>query len=486
MRYATETWSSPSRHEEQAASLLTLGSRAVASILPLLLVGCSLGPAVVSRERTGAISPSVHEATSAADPQRIPAGPLVPLVDYHRHLMSPAAARLDAEAPLPAVEVPEDLARVLRERTEHWNDSTALAQLYTEGAVLLDPTGPRWVRGRRAVAERVARYFRRAPYRMTPVAWGLDGDIAYVSGYLTRDEADHITHVALTLENGEDGAWRIASESFVLGGPAAPELVTAEQLVSQLAEAGIQRALVLSLAYWFGSPYWAPVEDEYAKVRAENDWTADQVARFPDQLVAFCSFNPLEDYALAELERCAANPHLNGLKLHFANSQVDVFDPEHVEKLRRVFRAANRQGLPIVVHLWVPGGTYGRRHAEVFLERILLEAPDVVVQIAHFAGGGPGYTDEALAVYAEAIAAGDARTRNLYFDIASVAEGLRTRTELFLFAERIRQVGLERVLFGADMVPPPALEPWIAFRSRVPLTEAEFRAIADNIAPYLR
>lgn len=369
MRYASEIWSSPSRHKEQAASFLTLGSRAVASILPLLLLGCSLGPAVVARERTGAVPPSVSEGTSVADPQRIPAGPL-PLVDYHRHLMSPAA--------------------------------------------------------------------------------------------------------------------RIASESFVGGGPPAPEPVTAEQLVSWLAEAGIQRALVLSLAYWFGSPYGAPVADEYAKVRAENDWTADQAKRFPDQLVAFCSFNPLKDYALEELERCAANPHLNGLKLHFANSQVDVFDPEHVEKLRRVFGTANRHGLPMVVHLWVPGGTYGRRHAEVLLERILPEAPDVVVQVAHFAGGGPGYTDEALAVYADAIAAGDARTRNLYFDIASVPEGLRTRTELFLFAERIRQVGLERVLFGSDMVPPPALEPWSRFRSRVPLTETEFRAIADNIAPYLR
>ena len=463
-----------------------MGLRAVGCILPLLLAGCSRGPAVVSPDPTGAVPPSVREASSAARPQRIPDAPLVPLVDYHRHLMSPPAARLGAEAPLPAVDVPEDLARVLRERTEHWNDSTALARLYTERAVLLDPTGPRWVRGRRAVAERVARYFRRAPYRVTPVAWGMDGDVAYISGYLTRDEADHITHIALMLDKGADGAWRIASESFIVGGPPAREPVTAEQLVSWLDEAGIQRAVVLSLAYWFGSPYNAPVEDEYAKVRAENDWTADQAARFPDQLVAFCSFNPLGDYALAELERCAAHPHLHGLKLHFANSQVDVLDPDHVEKLRQIFRAANRNGLPMVVHLWVPGGTYGRRHNEVFLERILPEAPDVVVQVAHFAGGGPGYTDEALAVYAEAIAAGDPRMRNVYFDIASVPEGLRSRDELLLFAERIRQVGLERVLFASDMAPPPALEPWITFRSRVPLTETEFRAIADNIAPYLR
>lgn len=249
----------------------------------------------------------------------------------------------------------------------------------------------------------------------------------------------------------------------------------------------MRRAVVLSVAYWFGSPYAAPVEDEYAKVHAENDWTAEQAASFPDRLVAFCSFNPLKDYALAELERCAAHPHLKGVKMHFANSGVNVLDPAHVAKLRQVFRAANRHGLPMVVHLWVPGGTYGRRHSEAFLDSILPEAPDVVVQVAHFVGGGGGYFDDALAPFAAAIAAGDPRVRNVYLDVAAVVDEQSLPLDLlFRFAERVREVGLERILFGSDMTPPPASEPWARFRARVPLTDVEFRAIADNIAPYLR
>jgi len=432
--------------------------------------------------------PPVPVPASATDPRQRVNVVLVPLVDHHRHLQSPAAARRGAEPPHRAVELPEDLAALLHERTQRWNDGFSLAGLYTEHSTLLDPTGPRWIRGRLAVANRVAQFFR-AAYRVTPVAWGKDGSAGHVAGYFTRKDGvstRYLGHVLLSLEKGDDGAWRIAAETPLFAGPVTPQPITAEQLVAQLDAAGIRRAVVLSLAYWFGSPSGEPVQDEYAMVRAENDWTAAEAARFPDRLVAFCSFNPLKDYALGEVERCAEHPHLVGLKLHFANSGVDVRNPAHLDRLRRVFRAANGHGLPIVAHLWVPDETYGREHSEIFLDRILTEAPDVVVQIAHFAGGGPGYSDDALAVFAEAISAGDPRTRNLYFDVTSVADGRRSEELMRSFAMRIREVGLERVLFGSDMAPPPAWQPWINFRMTVPLTGDEFRTIADNIAPYLR
>jgi predicted TIM-barrel fold metal-dependent hydrolase len=75
--------------------------------------------------------------------------------------------------------------------------------------------------------------------------------------------------------------------------------------------AGIQRALVLSIAYQFGNPNKPKVENEYAQVKAENDWTSQEVARFPDRLRAFCAVNPLKDYALDELARCAQDPQLH-------------------------------------------------------------------------------------------------------------------------------------------------------------------------------
>jgi hypothetical protein len=52
----------------------------------------------------------------------------------------------------------------------------------------------------------------------------------------------------------------------------------------------------------------------------------------------------------------------------------------------------------------------------------------------------------------------------------------------------MRQIGLERVLYGSDAATNPLAYPragWEAFR-RLPLTEPEFRVIAANITPYMR
>jgi hypothetical protein len=62
-----------------------------------------------------------------------------------------------------------------------------------------------------------------------------------------------------------------------------PKPFTATDLISLLDAAGVRRALVLSLAYQYGNPNKAPVADEYEQVRRENDWTANQVAEYPDR-----------------------------------------------------------------------------------------------------------------------------------------------------------------------------------------------------------
>lgn len=409
-----------------------------------------------------------------------------PVADHHQHLISPAAAKRGNEPALPAIALPEDLARLLRLREERWNDKTTLAELLTEEAVVLD-RAPGWIRGREDAAAYLGTLFAR-PYRITPVSYRVDGSMAHVAAYFTRGEGEaqkHFGHVLFSLEKGSDGAWRIAAESPTFPGPRVIETSNAEQRIPQLDAAGIRRAAILSVAYWFGSPLDEPVADEYGMVKAENDWTIAEVARFPDRLVAMCSFNPLKDYALPEIARCAKLPHVKGLKLHFGNSGVDVRNPEHVARVREVFRSANEHRLAIVAHLWTLDPRYGSEDAEIFLKDILPAAPDVTVQIAHFAGGGPGYTDPALEVFAKAIAARDPRTKNLYFDIATVADG-QTEAVLNTFAARIRQVGPKRVLFGTDLAPPAARQSWLNFRTTVPLTDAEFNVIAKNIAPYLR
>ena len=274
-----------------------------------------------------------------------------------------------------------------------------------------------------------------------------------------------------------------------------PKPFAARDLISLLDAAGVRRALVLSLAYQYGNPNKPPVPDEYAQVQRENDWTADQVASYPDRLRAFCGVDPLKPYAVSEIKRCAKNPYLrHGLKLHFGNSDVDMDDPRQVAQLRRVFRAADKHGMAIVVHMRSSVSRhrpYGAKEAKTFLNQVLPSAPHVPIQIAHLAGAG-GFddpsVDSALSVFIDALARHDFRMANVYFDICGV-EGIgQWKEKKALIVERIRQIGVNRILWGSDgsfgggTTPAQALETY----RELPLTKEEFHTIDTNLAPYMR
>lgn len=269
--------------------------------------------------------------------------------------------------------------------------------------------------------------------------------------------------------------------------------ITAKDLIPLLDQAGIKRAAVLSTAYIFSQPTRA-VEKDYEKVKADNDWTSDQVAAFPDRLIGFCGLNPIREYALEELARCARNPQLRrGLKLHFGNSGVDYHNRQHVDQLRRVFRAANDYGMAIVVHLRASISqklAYGRDEALVFLNEVLPSAPDVVVQIAHLAAAGAPSdpeADQAFGVFLEAVGKGDPRTKQLWFDVTGVANPNISPERAALIAAQIRKLGVTRILYGSDAATPnnSPREGWAAFL-KLPLSPAEFQTIANNVPPYMR
>ena len=270
--------------------------------------------------------------------------------------------------------------------------------------------------------------------------------------------------------------------------------VSAEDLIKLLDRAGIRRAVVFSVAYQFGNPNRPSVNDEYGRVKAENDWTSQQVALFPSRLRGFCGVNPLKEYALDEIARCARDPYMRtGLKLHFGNSDVMLDEPQHIAQLRRVFQLANTNRMAIAVHMR-PSVTrrrpYGKVQAQAFLDNLISAAPDVTLQVAHLAGGGSydePSVDEALGVFIAAIKSGDARMKNVYFDASGVAGIGRWEEKRELIATRIREIGVSRVLYGSDGTT-AQLNPSVmlaAFRS-LPLSDADFRAIEQNTAPYMR
>ena len=429
---------------------------------------------------------AVAACSTSADEARDSASVIA--VDHHQHLLSPRGAAFLNTPPVLATPLPADVRDLLQFRSDHWNDAAALKTIYASDAVIYDgdTDEPRWIAGAEAAASFVAARFA-AGYRFTPLAFEEHGGAANLSAYYSRgDGADvrQIGYAYLRLVGKGDNR-RIVVEHPVFPGPKREEPIGAADLIATMDKAGIERAVVLSIAYWFVEHVPATSADDEA-LRAENDWTAAEVAKFPQRLVAFCSLNPLQEHALEELKRCADDDRFKGLKLHFGSSNVDLTDPAHVTKVRAVFAMANTEGMPIVVHAR-GGDDYGARHARILLDEIMPAAPDVTVQIAHL-WGGANFSGEALQVYADAVQKREPAAKNLIFDVTDAALAVRDEPTRALLGTRMREIGLDRIFYGSDAFiqgHPDAKASWDAFRNAGILTAKEYDRIASNVAPYM-
>lgn len=414
------------------------------------------------------------------------AGP-APKADHHQHLLSPAAASwLNRVAP-PATALPDDANALLAKRVAAWNDGAALAKLYLDDALLLDLDTPAWLRGPEAIAAYASKRFR-APYQMLPSAIVRRGDAWLVAGFYARDEGEGLNRFGrfhLELREAQAGNWRIALESPAWPGPPFDSAIDAKQLIEMLDEARIDKAAVLSVAYWFEEAGAnADAATTLARVRAENDWTATQAERYPARLFAFCSFSPLAEHALGELARCADSGRFTGIKLHFGSSGVDLGNDEHLAKVRAVLAAANARKLPLVIHAR-GSGDYGAAHARNLVKLVREVAPDVPVQIAHLWGGSAIALD-ALEVYADAVEKD--HVRNLWFDVTDAGLAAREGDKAEALVAQMRRIGLDRILYGSDAPiegHPGPKDSWEAF-AKMPLTSRELATIAGNVAPWLQ
>ena len=427
---------------------------------------------------------------------------IVPLTDHHVHLLGPFALPLPDPLPL-EIALPAELQRLLSDRARLVGNVTGpidLDQVFTEDAQLLnayvDPTG--WMR-ERVWFERYLNLGQRGRSRFVPNQFATSGTRGFIAGtVLDVPSGTHVQNFLFAIERGRDGKWRIAADSTTpKTAPRYTAPITADRLIRDLDQGGIRRAVVLSEAFWISHEgpdrqrRLTEMPDEQSAVRAENDWTAREAARYPDRLVFACAVNPLRDYAVAEVRRCATDLNARALKLNFSNL-VNYDDAGHVEALRRIFATANEHRVAIVAHI-EPGRAYGPREVEIFLDQIVSAAPDIPIQIAHMAGNGPGITSpEALAAFAEARQARDPRTRNLYFDFAGLIYRNMPAAAAELMATRMRQIGLDRILYGSDSSPglssgnPPTFDHWEWTRRLLPLTDEELMIVARNEAPYLR
>jgi predicted TIM-barrel fold metal-dependent hydrolase len=399
-----------------------------------------------------------------------------PLVDHHTHLWSERASAVMVRPLFPEVALPAPFAALLAARTES-TDAAVLSELYLPDAMFLNFTGPVWIRGRAEIGAFLSGV--QPGYRMRANAFRISADAGYITGTVTRGEGAAIDHRrSFLISVVRDGdVWRIGAESWSGGPPPLPHALSAEALIAELDEAHISRAAVFSAAHLYASALGDPRADEREAIRAENQWLSEQIRRYPDRLIGLCSFNPLRPYAAEELRYCVREQGMRGLKLHFADSGVDLTNADHRRRLRSVFRAANALRVPIVAHVAGRDG-YGAEDARWMVE-LAAAAPNIPIQIAHLAGTGPGLDAvEALDAYVPRLA----NAPNLYFDVSSVVVRASGAEDLERVAQRLRAIGLERIVFGSDRSGDKNEAPGVAWSSfrRLPLSPAEFEVVARN------
>lgn len=115
-------------------------------------------------------------------------------------------------AELPSVELPAELARVLRDYEHAWagRSPEGLADLFTaDGFVLSRGKPPR--RGRAAIIE----HYRGSggPLALRALDFAMEGDVAYIIGaYAAKPGDPDIGKFTLTLRRRGDGRWLIVSD----------------------------------------------------------------------------------------------------------------------------------------------------------------------------------------------------------------------------------------------------------------------------------
>ncbi|REJ79382.1 MAG: hypothetical protein DWQ47_01180 [Acidobacteria bacterium] len=260
-----------------------------------------------------------------------------------------------------------------------------------------------------------------------------------------------------------------------------------------VAEGRVKKAFVLSMAYLYGSDWFAELKfgpkKELESVRRENDFIANVVASNSEKLIGFCSVNPQKEYAFEELERCSRKKGMKGVKLHLLNSGVELGDNGHISGLRKIFGWAERDRVPLMIHLNAYDPMGPSEMAEAFAN-LLAAFPDLEVYIAHLGGSG-GYSERGrkiLRAFVDRIAKDKSfSTMNINFEISAVvllleSDGVEPPSEeqLALLTNDLRDLGLERIVFGTDHPSFAAGHYLETLRDKLGLNTAEIETIISN------
>jgi predicted TIM-barrel fold metal-dependent hydrolase len=204
-------------------------------------------------------------------------------------------------------------------------------------------------------------------------------------------------------------------------------MVTAEELIDSMDEAGIEVSVVLN-AGWVSHELCVKT----------NDYILDSVSRYSKRLVGFCAIQPgAGDAALAEIERCAKA----GAKgIGELRSDAQGFDLADKKTMKPLVDAVLKHDLIFLTHSSEPVGHeyYGKGNITPdILYSFIIAFPNLKLVCAHWGGGLPFYA--LMPEVAKALS-------NVFFDTAATVFLYKPG----IFEQVSRVIDSGKILFGTD------------------------------------
>jgi uncharacterized protein len=177
------------------------------------------------------------------------------------------------------------------------------------------------------------------------------------------------------------------------------------------------------------------LQAQAAGIMVPNDAVAEFVRELGPSVIGFMSVDPTLDGAADELERCAGELGLRGVKLGPIYQGTNPTDPRAL----RIFERANALGLPVMIHQGAIFANAGRLSDAnpLLLDDVALAFPELKIVIAHL--GHPWVHETAVVMR---------RHPNVFSDISAIARR-PSMLAMGLAAAKEYNV-LDRVLFGSD------------------------------------
>jgi uncharacterized protein len=204
-------------------------------------------------------------------------------------------------------------------------------------------------------------------------------------------------------------------------------LITAEELIASMDEAGVDLSVALNMGW---------VSHELCV--ETNDYILDSISRYPDRLVGFCSIQPRDGYAaLVEMERCAG---AGARGIGEMRPDIQGFDLTDEAMMKPLVDAAIQHNLIFLTHSSEPVGHQYIGKGSItpdVLYPFILSFPDLKLVCAHWGGGLPFYV--LMPEVAKAVT-------NVFFDTAATVFLYQPQ----IFPQVSEIIGSEKILFGSD------------------------------------